>query len=316
MRLFIFIFFVSFPYISIGDTSVSKILNQKGEACQSGIDGEDKSEEQLKLAAIDNAKFYAASSVGSRISGVDASNVATSTVNGNEGVVTLNKSSYRSEVRADVNVLSTPNGVWSVNENNQLCYQVEVKLEVIPLEEQSVVESDFNDPSLPLRVQIFADRSKASEIATYRVGDEMKFYIRGNKPFYARVIYTNVDGTTLQVLPSPVVKNNYFEGGVVTMFPLENQPNTPLSDQLRFVVEQPVGKEKITLYASDKPLGDNLNLSEVGNLVYAVNDSAENIERIVKLPSSAEDSFKELDSETSSFTAEFSSSSVDIITLP
>jgi hypothetical protein len=100
------------------------------------------------------------------------------------------------------------------------------------------------------------------------------------------------------------------------MFPLENQPNTPLSDQLRFVVEQPVGKEKITLYASDKPLGDNLNLSEVGNLVYAVNDSAENIERIVKLPSSAEDSFKELDSETSSFTAEFSSSSVDIITLP
>ena len=39
-----------------------------------------------------------------------------------------------------------------------------------------------------------------------------KAYVRGNKPFFGRLIYKDASGTQYQVLPNPYRSDVYFQG--------------------------------------------------------------------------------------------------------
>ncbi|MDI6745075.1 MAG: DUF4384 domain-containing protein [Thermodesulfovibrionales bacterium] len=74
-------------------------------------------------------------------------------------------------------------------------------------------------------------------------------YIKGNKPFYVRVIYEDTTGNLIQILPNPHRKDNYFNGGVIYEIPSGN-------DKFELEVSPPFGEESIIVYASVSQLGD------------------------------------------------------------
>ena len=103
-------------------------------------------------------------------------------------------------------------------------------------------QADLEDPSLPLRAKLWTDEH------TYTEGHRIKFYLRGNKPFYARILYEDAERDITQLLPNPYRKSSHFLGGVTYEIP---------SNEDRYILEvtPPFGEEFITLYASTKPLG-------------------------------------------------------------
>ena len=91
--------------------------------------------------------------------------------------------------------------------------------------------------------------------------------MKGNKPFFAKVIYVQADGTQVQILPNPFRKDNYFEGGAVYTLPSGK-------DQYDLTVGEPFGSEKIVVYASTSELGD-VKVEDAGS-VFVVNEKPEN----------------------------------------
>ncbi|MCK7504088.1 MAG: DUF4384 domain-containing protein [Desulfobacterales bacterium] len=77
-------------------------------------------------------------------------------------------------------------------------------------------KSITDDPNAPLNVQIWTDKKE------YKQSETIKIYLKGNKPFYARVLYKDVKGATLQLLPNSFRTDNYFNGGVVYVIPSGN----------------------------------------------------------------------------------------------
>ena len=96
----------------------------------------------------------------------------------------------------------------------------------------------------------------------------MRIYIKGNKPFYARVIYKDAAGKNVQILPNPYRNENYFQGGVIYEIPSGN-------DKFDLEISPPFGEENITVYASTSPLGD-IDLHTQGG-VYFVKTKANDI---------------------------------------
>jgi uncharacterized protein DUF4384 len=129
------------------------------------------------------------------------------------------------------------------------CYRVKLKVEVIPDEKAMTgmakknLEALENDPAAPLSVKVWTDHP------AYAATECVRIYLKGNKPFYGRLVYQQADGTLIQLLPNPYRTENYFNGGVVYELP---------SGEDRFSMETcaPFGIERITLYASTAPGGD------------------------------------------------------------
>ncbi len=92
--------------------------------------------------------------------------------------------------------------------------------------------------------------------------------MKGNKHFFARVIYRNAAGETLQLLPNPYRKNNFFSSGIVHELPSGD-------DRYDIEVIPPFGTEVITLFGSTAQLGD-IELQEKFS-VYEVKTKAEDI---------------------------------------
>jgi len=84
----------------------------------------------------------------------------------------------------------------------------------------------------------------------------MKIYLKGNKPFYARVLHRDATGATLQILPNSYRTDNYFHGGTVYEIPTGNDP-------FDLEVAPPFGEETLIVYAASSPLG-GLDLQEKG----------------------------------------------------
>ncbi|MEN6360036.1 MAG: DUF4384 domain-containing protein, partial [Smithella sp.] len=102
----------------------------------------------------------------------------------------------------------------------------------------------------------------------YHAGEKIKIYLKGNKPFFARVIYRDAAKNSLQLLPNPYRQDNYFQGGVIYEIPSGN-------DKFELEVNPPFGEENIMVYASVSELGD-LNLKEEGS-VYTVKTKSKDI---------------------------------------
>jgi hypothetical protein len=253
MRKIIFFVALSFILVVQGYAAQSTIKIAEGTACM----GDDKSRKQTETAALTEAKRNAVESVKTYVS--SATEVKDFEVQ---------KDLVAAYANATVTVIEEMEKVWYKDPATGDCYKIKIKTEVIPDEkamkkaQQKSKEAVLDDPSLPLAVKLWTDKE------TYREGDKIKIYLKGNKPFFARVIYRDAAKTNLQLLPNPYRQDNYFQGGVTYEIPSGR-------DKFELEVNPPFGEESIIVYASVSELGD-LNLKEEG-AVFAVKTKSKDI---------------------------------------
>lgn len=231
----------------------SVIIDTEGYACM----GDDKSRKQTETAAMADAKRNAVESVKTYVS--SATEVKDFEVQ---------KDLVSAYANATVAVIETLEKSWYKDTALGDCCKVKLNTEVIPDEKamktakEKAKDTALDDPSFPLSVKVWTDK------ATYRDGEKIKIYLKGNKPFFARVIYRDTAKNNLQLLPNPYRQDNYFQGGVIYEIPSGN-------DKFELEVNPPFGDESIIVYASVSELGD-LNLKEEGS-VYAVKTKTKDI---------------------------------------
>ncbi|MFA7122741.1 MAG: DUF4384 domain-containing protein [Candidatus Delongbacteria bacterium] len=148
--------------------------------------------------------------------------------------------------KADVKILDEK-GEWFKDESLGDSYRLTITAEVTPKEfkEKPGKSGMADDPNAPLSVKLWTDKNKTD----YKEGEKISLFMKGNKPYFARVVYVQNDGTQVQILPNPYRKDNYFEGGTVYTLPSGK-------DQYELTVNPPFGEEKLIIYASTTELGD------------------------------------------------------------
>ncbi|MCX7635084.1 MAG: DUF4384 domain-containing protein [Syntrophales bacterium] len=234
----------------------STLVEVEGKACM----GDDKSRKQTEQAAMADAKRQAAERVMTHIK--------------SETRVedyTLKADLVDAYARASVKVVEEREKGWVRDAASGDCYRVKIRAEVVPDEkalEKAAAERDpLADPTAPLKVKLWTDRR------SYRGGEKIKIYVKGNKPFYARILYRDAAGNLLQLLPNPYRRDNYFQGGVVYEIPSGE-------DRFELEVSAPYGGEDIILYGATAPLGD-LKLQTYGD-VYRVMTNDADIPRLTR----------------------------------
>jgi hypothetical protein len=220
----------------------STIKIAEGSACM----GDDKSRKQTETAALADAKRNAIESVQTYVS--SATEVKD---------FELQKDLVSAYANATVEVIEELGKSWYKDPSLGDCYKVKIKTQVIPDEKamKKTKDTALDDPSLPLTVKVWTDKEN------YRAGERIKIYLKGNKPFFAKVIYRDAAKKNLQLLPNPYRQDNYFQGGVIYEIPSG-------TDKFELEVNPPFGEESIIIFASVTELGD-LNLKQEGD-VFAV----------------------------------------------
>lgn len=103
----------------------------------------------------------------------------------------------------------------------------------------------MTDSRLPLTVRAWSGQQ------LYRKGENVVFYIRGNKDYYARIIDVAPGGEMIQILPNLFRQSHFFGGGLTYRF-----PDPGLGDDFELTVEPPYGTETVIVFASEMPVGD------------------------------------------------------------
>lgn len=229
----------------------STITDAEGYACM----GDDKSKRQTEQQALSEAKR----------------NAVEKTLTYIKSETTVKDFQFEKDVigayaNAAIKIVQELEKGWYKDASSGDCYRVKIKAEVTPdekaMEKIGEGKNVNDDPSAPLTVQVWTGKKD------YRQGEKIKVYIKGNKPFYARIIYKDAGGNIVQLLPNPFKKDNYFNGGVIYELPSGN-------DRFDLEVSPPFGREDVILYASTSQLGD-LRLDTRGE-VYQVKTEAGDI---------------------------------------
>ncbi len=145
-------------------------------------------------------------------------------------------------------------------------YQYWIKAEVTyslkPPEGKPDLPSELvKNPDAPLTVFVWTTKNE------YQAGEQVQIYLQGNKDFYACVVYRDVQGNLLQLLPNPHRRDNFFEGGRVVTIPGEG-------DRFELEVSPPFGIEDIIVYASSVEMG-TADVETVGDALYSVRGGLE-----------------------------------------
>ncbi len=230
MRKIFYIALVILIFSSIAFASQSTITEAEGYACMS----EDRTKRQTEETALHDAKRKAIEQVSTYIQ-------SETQIKDFE----LQKDIVNAYTNANVRIIEQ-RAIWD-SEPPKVgdCYRIKIKAEVIPDENAMKNLSQatlLDDPSAPLKVQIWTEKRE------YHAGEKIKIFLKGNKPFYARVVYRQADRSIVQILPNPYRKDNYFQGGVVYEI-----PSGP--DRFELEVTPPFGEESIIVYASTGELG-------------------------------------------------------------
>lgn len=242
------LFFLGTPALATQST----ITDAEGSACM----GDDKSRKQTEQAALMDAKKKAVEFASTFIkSEIEVKNFV------------LEKDLLAAYAHAEVKVIQELSKDWYKDPNSGDCLKYKIQAEVIPdtavmekMAKQSPAVAD--DPSAPLQVKAWTDKKE------YKQGEQIKVYIKGNKPFYARVIYKDASGGMIQILPNVHRNENYFNGGTMYEIPAGG-------DGFDLDVSPPFGDENIVVYASSAPLGE-LNTATRG-AVYQVKTTAKDL---------------------------------------
>ena len=232
MKIFINILFLLI-FISASFASQSLIIQAEGVSAL----GDDKTRKETECEAREYAKRDALEKAGVYIES------ETTTKN-----FVMEKDLVEAYSRGTVKIVDVLEGRWFEDPQYGLSYEVKIQAEVIPdldniKEEMNAKdESMTDDPRAPLSVTLWTDKD------VYKIGDRIKIFIKGNKPFFGKVVHKDNEGNLIQILPNPYRKENYFNGGIV--YELPSGTDTYVLD-----VTEPIGSEEIILYASTKPLG-------------------------------------------------------------
>lgn len=231
--------------------SQSTIVETDGLSCM----GYDKSRKQTEEEALANAKKKAVEHATTYIK-------SESRVKDFE----LEKDLVEAYSNATVKVIQEVSRSWYRDASIGECCQVKIKAEVIPdnegMDRILKGKGQTEDPSAPLNVRLWTAKKE------YKNGDKIKIYIRGNKPFYARILHKGANGELLQLLPNPRRGGHYFNGGVIYEIPSGE-------DQFEMEVTPPFGQESIIVYASTAPLGE-IDLAPAGG-VYQIKTESEKV---------------------------------------
>lgn len=252
MKQFIFAFILTSLMSTTLHAAQSVISEGEGYACM----GDDKSRKTTETTALADAKRKATESAATYIKAETHIKDAM-----------LEKDLLSAYANAQVKVIQELVKEWYKEQGLGDCYRVKLKVEVIPDANAMIRLSQKghdvmeNDPATPLEVKVWSDRP------AYVEKECMRIYLKGNKPFYGRVVYKQADGTQVQLLPNPHRDMNYFNGGTVYELP---------AGEDRFTMETcaPFGTEYITLYASTAQLG-NLELAPAGAVFSVANHPAD-----------------------------------------
>jgi hypothetical protein len=288
-----------FPLAALA--GVSTLVEETGTACR--VEGNAvgnaplKSRAQTESDARTDAKRSAAERVATRIKSETRYDMVEVNNEGQAKAYNIGKVLRSAYANAEVKELATLGaGSWDAQGE---CFSITLRLEVIPKPEalETLGSAMQADPTLPLNVRLWTDRSTAGERAIYRKGEFVRLYLRGNKPYYARVIYQFADGQSLQILPNGHRKTHHFQGGTTYVIPTEE-------DDFNFEVSAPFGAERVVVYASERPLGD-LPTQPAGAVYRVEGSRLESQMRNVKLNGGMNKD-----------AAAFSEYAVDLITLP
>jgi hypothetical protein len=227
----------------------STIAEAEGLACM----GYDKSRKQTEEEALAQARRKAAEYASTFIK-------SETKVKNFE----LEKDLIEAYAHAAVKIIQEIERTWYKDASSGDCFRVRIKAEVVPDSRMmNRVEKGISvDPSGPLFVQAWTDKKE------YKESEKIKIYLRGNKPFYARLMYKSSSGDLVQILPNPYRSEKYFNGGVIYEIPSG-------SDRFDLQITPPFGEESIILYASSEPLGEISTTAQGG--VFQVKTRSEDV---------------------------------------
>ena len=234
----------------------STIVDVEGNACM----GDDKSRKQTEQAAMADAKRNAAERAMTYLkSETQVKNLA------------VEKDLVNAYAQATVEVIKELEKTWFKDANSGDCYRIRIQAEIVPDEKamkKAAQAKDFtDDPAAPLKVKLWTDKQE------YKQGEKIKIYIKGNKPFHARLLYKDAAGNQAQLLPNPHRRGNYLNGGVIYEIPSGN-------DRFELEVSPPFGQEDILIYAATSALGD-INLAAQGG-VYRVESKSADVSQLTR----------------------------------
>jgi hypothetical protein len=260
----------------------SSITEAEGQACM----GDDKSRKDTEHAALSDAKRKA---VDYTLTYLESSTEIKN--------FSLESDIIKAYSNASVKLIEEIQKEWFRDPVSGECFRLKIKAEVLPDEKKMTPakEASFDDPTSPLNVKVWTDRKE------YKNSEKIKVYIRGNKPFYARVVYKDASGKTVQLFPNPYSSDNYFKGGTVYEIPSGE-------DRFDLEVSPPFGSESVTVYAGSSQLGD-LDLESASG-IYDIKTKSSDIgtkTRGVKIKQKGEEGGKKTP-------VEFSESSVSLVT--
>jgi hypothetical protein len=229
----------------------STITESEGYACM----GNDKSRKQTETEALADAKRKA----------VDhASTYIRSETHVKD--LQLEKDLIDAYANATITIIQELDKSWYNDQMSGECFKIKIKAEVVPDDKAmasiSKGSETSDDPNTPLHVQLWTEKKE------YKQSEKIKIYMKGNKPVYVRVLYKDVKGNILQLLPNPYRNDNYFNGGVIYEIPSGR-------DNFELEVNPPFGEESIIFYASPSQLGE-ISLSDAGG-VYQVKTGMKDI---------------------------------------
>lgn len=251
-RIFLFLFIVIdlwWAKPTLLFAAQSTIAESEGYACM----GEDKSKRQTEETAMADVKKKAIERVSTYVK-------SETHVKDFE----LEKDLVSAYANATVKVIQEIEKGWYKDATMGDCYKIKIKAEIIPDEKamEKVSKGSSDDPSAPLNINVWTDKKE------YKNSEKIKIYIKGNKPFYARVVYKDAEGKMVQLLPNPYRSNNYFNGGVIYEIPSGE-------DKFELEVSPPFGNEGVIVYGSSSQLGD-VDLKPSGG-VYEIKTKAKDI---------------------------------------
>jgi len=227
----------------------STILEAEGMGCTSM----DTNRRQAKSQALTDAKRNAAEQAGTHLK-------SATMVKDYE----VQSDLVQSFTNASVRLIRELENEWQKSGDMDSCLRLRIQAEVIPdpVVMKKVEKKTFDDPTAPLNVQIWTEKN------TYKKGELVRIYLKGNKPFYGKVVYRDASNNLIQLLPNPHRKDHYFNGGAMYEIPSGN-------DRFELEVTPPFGSEQITVYASTAPTGD-LSVQDAGD-VYLVTTAPKDI---------------------------------------
>ena len=236
----------------------SMIVEVEASACL----GQERSRAETQKLALAEAKRIASERVMTHVA---------SETNVQDGK--LADDLIKSYSKATVRVLEELEKGWQQSDGAggfvDSCYNIKIKAEVVPAkiasETVTVAKKAIGNPKAPLTVELWTEK------ATYNVGDDMKFYFRGNKPFYARAVYVDAEGNHIQVTKRGRAK--YYQGGVTYEIP----GNT---DHFVLRITPPLGEEKLILYTSTQPM-NNYDGREMGDF-FIVSETYKSLDKTTR----------------------------------